>query len=186
MSKLTIFSESDLTCPESVTTDSAEIARLLNEKGVRFEHWPTRELPESATQEEILDAYEIDVNRLKEECGFATADVVKLTPDHPQRDAFRTKFLSEHIHSEDEVRFFVEGQGLFYLHLQDKVYVVLCEKQDLISVPDGATHWFDMGPAPRFTCIRLFSNPEGWVAQFTGTDIAERTPRWEDLMGGNR
>ena len=87
------------------------------------------------------------------------------------------------MHSEDEVRFFVRGQGLFYLHFGDQVYAVLCQKNDLISVPDGTRHWFDMGPEPAFACIRLFTNPEGWVADFTGEDIASRLPRYERLAG---
>lgn len=166
-----------------VTEDSAEIAVLLNEKGVRFEHWPTRELAKGVSQDDILSVYEDEISRLKSECGFTTADVVSLTPAHPDREVFRQKFLNEHRHVEDEVRFFVGGQGLFYLHLESKVYVVLCQQNDLISVPDGTPHWFDMGSAPEFTCIRLFSNPEGWVAEFTGDSIASRFPRYEALVG---
>jgi 1,2-dihydroxy-3-keto-5-methylthiopentene dioxygenase len=118
------------------------------------------------------------VDRLMRENGFKSVDVVSLTPDHPQREALRARFLDEHTHSEDEVRFFVDGQGLFYIHKAEQVYAVLCEKGDLVSVPDNTTHWFDMGPEPRFTAIRLFSNPEGWVASFTGSDIASRFPRF--------
>ncbi|ARU57687.1 hypothetical protein OLMES_3660 [Oleiphilus messinensis] len=182
MTVLRIYNENDPVNPVTVTEDSAEIATLLNEKGVRFEHWPTRTLEAGASQDEILEAYAGEVERLKGECGFTTADVVSLSPAHPDKDAFRQKFLSEHRHVEDEVRFFVGGQGLFYLHMEDKVYVVLCQQNDLISVPDGTTHWFDMGPEPSFTCIRLFSNPEGWVADFTGSDIATRFPAFEDLV----
>ena len=98
-------------------------------------------------------------------------------PDHPDRVALRQKFLSEHTHGEDEVRFFVEGAGLFCLHLDERVYAVLCTKGDLISVPAGTRHWFDMGDRPRFTAIRLFNNPDGWIARFTGDTLAERFPR---------
>ena len=91
----------------------------------------------------------------------------------------RRKFLDEHFHKEDEVRFFVDGSGLFTLHVDGKVYEVLCKKGDLISVPDGTTHWFDMGPEPRFVAIRFFTDPEGWVGHFTGSDIATRFPRYE-------
>ncbi|MEM7678491.1 MAG: cupin, partial [Myxococcota bacterium] len=56
---------------------------------------------------------------------------------------------------------------------------VLCERGDLIAVPDGTRHWFDMGSEPNFKCIRFFTNPEGWVAQFTGDDIAGKFPRFE-------
>jgi len=57
---------------------------------------------------------------------------------------------------------------------------VLCTKGDLISVPANTPHWFDMGPNPNFTAIRLFNNPEGWVANFTGSDIAQRFNRLEN------
>jgi mannose-6-phosphate isomerase-like protein (cupin superfamily) len=97
--------------------------------------------------------------------------------DVPDRAAFRQKFLNEHTHSEDEVRFFVAGAGQFTLHIGEKVYEVLCEKGDLIGVPDGTRHWFDMSESPYFVAIRLFTNKEGWVANFTGEDIAEQFPR---------
>jgi len=110
------------------------------------------------------------------EKGFRSVDVIKMVPDHPKKAELRQKFLSEHTHSEDEVRFFVEGQGLFNIHRQGQVYAVRCEKGDLIGVPDGTPHWFDMGPNPNFIAIRLFTSTEGWVAHLTGNDIATRFP----------
>jgi 1,2-dihydroxy-3-keto-5-methylthiopentene dioxygenase len=104
-------------------------------------------------------------------------DVISLVPDHPDREALRRKFLDEHTHAEDEVRFFVAGSGQFTLHIGPRVYEVLCEAGDLIGVPDGTPHWFDMSESPYFVAIRLFTNREGWVADFTGTDIAQRFPR---------
>lgn len=183
MTTLRIFNQQDPDTAHTVTDDVHEIQRLLAEQGVRFEQWPTRDLPAGASPDAILAAYANEVAALKAECGFQTADVVSLSADHPQKEAFRQKFLDEHTHSEDEVRFFVRGEGLFYLHFGDQVYAVLCQQNDLISVPDGTRHWFDMGPEPEFTCIRLFSNPEGWVAEFTGTDIAGAIPRYEQLAG---
>ena len=109
-------------------------------------------------------------------------DVVSLNSDHPQKAELRAKFLDEHRHGEDEVRFFVAGRGLFVLHIEEHVYV-LCERNDLISVPAGTRHWFDMGEHPHFVAVRLFNNPEGWVAQFTGDDIASRFPCWKTERG---
>ncbi|OOG22839.1 cupin [Thioalkalivibrio denitrificans] len=176
MSELTIYPDNAPDNPQRFT-GFEDIRRELDAIGIRFERWDAgKPVAPDASQEDILEAYREDMDRLMRENGFKTADVVSLTPDHPQREALRAKFLDEHTHSEDEVRFFVDGQGLFYIHKDDKVYAVLCEKGDLISVPDNTTHWFDMGPEPRFTAIRLFSNPEGWVANFTGSDIASRFP----------
>jgi len=94
-------------------------------------------------------------------------------------EAMRKKFLDEHFHKEDEVRFFVAGSGLFTLHVDDKVYEILCETGDLIGVPDSTQHWFDMGPEPHFIAIRFFTEPDGWVGHFTGTGIAKKFPRYE-------
>ena len=110
-------------------------------------------------------------------------DVISLDASNPETLAkvpeLRQKFLSEHRHNEDEVRFFVDGQGLFSLHVEDNVYEVLCQKGDLISVPANTPHWFDMGPKPSFVAIRFFNNPEGWVANYTGSAIAESFSRLE-------
>lgn len=164
------------------TEDGERIAKELAGHDIRFERWSTdAELAPDADQESVLSVYADDVARLKHESGFVTADVIGLTPDHPEKNALRAKFLDEHRHSEDEVRFFVRGEGIFYLHLDDKVYVVGCAAGDLISVPAGTRHWFDMGPNPDFTAIRLFTDTQGWVAYFTGEPIASHFPRFEAL-----
>ena len=156
----------------------ADIARELGAIGVRFEQWEaSKPLLPGASQDDVIAAYRTDIERLQSEHGYQAVDVISLNPDHPERAALRQKFLSEHTHSEDEVRFFVAGRGLFTLHIGEKVYEVLCEQGDLIGVPDGTPHWFDMSEAPYFIAIRLFTNKEGWVANFTGSDIAGRFPR---------
>ena len=94
----------------------------------------------------------------------------------PNAAALLEKFLDEHTHSEDEVRFFVEGSGAFYLRMDGKVHQLVCTQGDLISVPARTKHWFDMGPDPYFCSIRLFTDPAGWVAEFTGDPIARKFP----------
>lgn len=177
MSRLEIFAEEGAKLSE--TSEGAAIADALAEIGVTFERWPTRGLPADADGDTILAAYAPEVERLKATGGYQSIDVVSVRPDHPDRAVMRTKFLSEHTHAEDEVRFFVRGEGLFTLHAGGRVWNILCCEGDLMSVPAGMTHWFDMGAAPNFTAIRLFVNPDGWVAAFTGSDIAERFPRYE-------
>jgi 1,2-dihydroxy-3-keto-5-methylthiopentene dioxygenase len=182
MSRLRIFNVGQPQNPSSVHEDHAGIARELAKVGVRFEQWEASQpVVPGASQEQVIAAYRHDIDRLMSEEGYQSVDVISLTPDHPDRAALRQKFLSEHTHSEDEVRFFVAGAGQFTLHIQDKVYDVLCEQGDLIGVPDGTRHWFDMSEAPYFVAIRLFTNKEGWVANFTGSDIAEGFPRMKPL-----
>jgi 1,2-dihydroxy-3-keto-5-methylthiopentene dioxygenase len=182
MSRLRIFDAQQPHTPPSLHEDHASIARELGKVGVRFEQWEASQpVAPGASQEQVIAAYRRDIDRLMSEEGYQAVDVISLTPDHPDRAALRQKFLSEHTHSEDEVRFFVAGAGQFTLHIQDKIYDVLCEQGDLIGVPDGTRHWFDMSEAPYFVAIRLFTNKEGWVANFTGSDIAEQFPRMKPL-----
>ncbi|RDS83849.1 cupin [Dyella monticola] len=182
MSRLRIFDEHHPHNPLSVHNDHASIARELGKVGVRFEQWEANHpVAPGASQDEVIAAYRSDIDRLMREEGYQSVDVISLKPDHPDRAALRQKFLSEHTHSEDEVRFFVAGAGQFTLHIGEKVYDVGCEQGDLIGVPDGTRHWFDMSEAPYFVAIRLFTNKDGWVAQFTGSDIAGQFPRMEPL-----
>ncbi|MGB2818850.1 MAG: cupin [Burkholderiaceae bacterium] len=178
MSRLRIYAESDGNAPLLESVEHRRIADELGQRGVRFERWSTRTLSPAATPDEVLAAYRPEIEMLKIDGGYTTCDVISLKPDHADKDALRQKFLNEHTHSEDEVRFFVAGSGLFTLHIGDRVYELLCEQGDLIGVPNGTPHWFDMGPQPSFTAIRLFTNPAGWVASFTGSDIATRFPRY--------
>jgi 1,2-dihydroxy-3-keto-5-methylthiopentene dioxygenase len=180
MSRLRVFHDNEPGQPLLATSDQAAMARELATIGVGFEQWQaTAAVAPGDSAESIMDAYRADIDRLVAARGFKSVDVVSIAPDHPDREAMRAKFLDEHFHKEDEVRFFVAGSGLFTLHVGDRVYEILCEAGDLVAVPDGTTHWFDMGPEPSFVAIRFFTEPDGWVGHFTGTDIARRFPRHE-------
>ena len=181
MSRLRIFNEEHPDEPVLATEDRAVMARELAAIGVTYEQWEaSRPVAPGASPEDVMAAYQTDIDRLVAERGFRSVDVASIAPDNPQRDAMRAKFLDEHFHKEDEVRFFVAGSGVFTLHVDDKVYEVLCTRGDLIAVPDSTKHWFDMGPEPSFVAIRFFTEPDGWVGHFTGTDIARKFPRYEN------
>ena len=180
MSRLRIFADDAPDNPQFTSSDGDAIARELAKINVTFERWTASQpITPGASPDEVMAAYKADIDRLVAEHGFKTVDVVSIAPDNPAREEMRRKFLDEHFHKEDEVRFFVAGSGLFTLHVDDRVYEIECVKDDLIAVPDGTTHWFDMGPEPSFVAIRFFTEPDGWVGHFTGTDIATRFPRYE-------
>jgi 1,2-dihydroxy-3-keto-5-methylthiopentene dioxygenase len=181
MSYLQIFpDQGSPPLPTLSSNDPAIIAAELATRGISFQRWPARvALGEKAEPEEILAAYAAEIATVQASGPYPTVDAIRLTPDHPDREALRKKFLAEHTHSEDEVRFFVEGQGLFCLHIGREVLQVLCQAEDWIRVPAGTRHWFDMGAEPHFTAIRFFDNPQGWVAKFTGDPIAQSFPYLE-------
>ncbi|HEY4344498.1 MAG TPA: cupin [Parvibaculum sp.] len=181
MTQLTVYPDTDPAATLIDTRDAGKIAATLSEIGVVFERWEASvQLSEDAGQEAVLAAYDAQVKKLMREGGYQTVDVVRVKPDNPDRVAMRQKFFAEHTHDEDEVRFFVEGAGAFYLRKDGRVFRVVCERNDLLSVPAGITHWFDTGAAPHFCAIRIFTSKDGWVGNFTGDDIATRFPAFGD------
>ncbi|MNO70664.1 Acireductone dioxygenase [compost metagenome] len=143
---------------------------------MRFERWAAEApIQSGASHEQVIAAYQRQIDTLMTERGYTTVDVINMNDEHPQK----SELLNEHRVGEDVVRFFVAGCGLYNLHIDDYVYAVLCEKGDMILVPTGTDHWFDMGENPHFVAIRLCNNPQG-LAEFTGQDIAKRFPRLDD------
>jgi 1,2-dihydroxy-3-keto-5-methylthiopentene dioxygenase len=192
MTTLLLYADHDPHHVVESTTDPARIAALLHEVGVVYERWAVRDLPATASPDEVLEAYGTEVERIRA-LGYTTVDVARLAGDlHDavfidQAAAARAKFLAEHRHADDEVRYFVEGSGAFYLRLDRPdatcaVHIVMCEAGDYLSVPKGTRHWFDMGTRPCFTAIRFFQDPQGWVGDFTGDPIASMFPTFDDLV----
>jgi 1,2-dihydroxy-3-keto-5-methylthiopentene dioxygenase len=182
MTSLTQYDDAAPHAERQRLSDHAAIAAALAPHGIVLERWtPRADLAADANDADILAAYGADIETLKARGGYQSWDVLRVTPDHPEREALRAKFLAEHIHDDDEVRFFVEGAGLFYIHAGGMVHALECTAGDLIAVPAGTQHWFDTGARPRFTVIRMFTTPDGWVARFTGDPIAQSIPLYEGM-----
>jgi 1,2-dihydroxy-3-keto-5-methylthiopentene dioxygenase len=156
--------------------DPKEIKSFLNKRGIFFDQWTCKVLfSDTASQDEILSAYAKDLDPFMKQGGYLTADVISINSLTENYPAIRSKFLAEHTHSEDEIRFFVDGKGLFWFHLDNEpVFNLLCEKGDLISVPAGTKHWFDAGEINPFVkAIRIFIDTSGWVPDYTNSKVEE-------------
>lgn len=167
---------------KSVTLrDPSAMREFLDTRGIIYEQWSAdRDLPCGATNEHVLAAYASLLKPLMDKGGYQTADVVYIDGDTPNLAVIREKFLREHTHTEDEVRVFLEGQGIFWFHKEgrdDEVFALLCEQGDLISVPADTKHWFDLGDPPRVRAIRIFTDQAGWVPHYTNSGIDQRY-RW--------
>lgn len=158
--------------------DKTDIETFLHARGIAYETWSTEAtLPSDPGQEEILAAYHHHLHPLMKKRGYHTADVIRVDRHTPHLEAIRDRFNREHTHSEDEVRFFVDGHGVFWFHTNDtsdEVFSVLCVQGDMISVPADSKHWFELGDDPHVRAIRLFTNVAGWVPQYTGSGLDQR------------
>ncbi len=149
-------------------TDAAEISNFLKPFGIWYEHWQVAgRLSPTASDADILNEYAPEIEKVKAAGGFLTADVINVHSETPNLDAMLAKFNKEHTHSEDEVRFTVEGKGVFHLHPEGgPVFSVTVESGDMINVPCGMKHWFNLCDDRRIRCIRFFEDVTGWTPHY--------------------
>lgn len=151
------------------TSDAASVKEQLDRVGITFERWqPNHPVQANADAGEILKAYDAEIQRLKDEGGYVTADVIDVRPETPNLDAMLAKFSKEHWHDEDEVRFIIEGKGIFHIHPRNgPTMAIEVGPGDLLRVPKGTWHWFDLCAERRIRAIRLFQDPSGWTPHYT-------------------
>jgi 1,2-dihydroxy-3-keto-5-methylthiopentene dioxygenase len=149
------------------------ITSYLQSCGIDYERWePTKTVAINAPAEEILNAYSSEIETLKARGGYVTADVIDVTPETPGLEPMLAKFSREHWHDEDEVRFIVAGRGLFHIHPKDRSVVAIeVEAGDLIRVPRGTLHWFNLCDERRIRAIRLFQAMAGWTPYYTDSGV---------------
>jgi 1,2-dihydroxy-3-keto-5-methylthiopentene dioxygenase len=155
-----------------VIEDAAGVQQFLAGYGIDYEHVARPEHAADVTADRLLEMYSAKVDELKTRGGYTTADVIDVKPETPGLDAMLARFNSEHWHDEDEVRLIVEGRGLFHIHPEhDPVFVIEIQAGDLIRVPKGTHHWFDLCGERRIRAIRLFQNPSGWTPHYTQSGV---------------
>jgi 1,2-dihydroxy-3-keto-5-methylthiopentene dioxygenase len=157
-------------------SEPADISAALAPMGIWFRRFEGSDtLPEDASDREILDAYGEPIQQLMAEGGYVTADVINVKPDTPGLDGMLNRFNREHFHDEDEVRFIVHGRGLFHVHPPEgEVFSIEVSKGDMIRVPRGTHHWFDLCTDRTIRAIRLFQDQSGWTPHYTETGTDER------------
>lgn len=156
--------------------DASEIKNYLAK--INIEYWRVESEPRispDAAPEEILAAYSEEIETLKQKGGYVTADVIDIKPDTPNLETMLDRFRPEHWHDEDEVRFIVKGRGRFHIAPEDgDVAAITMEPGDLIRVPRGTHHWFDLLEDRTVRAIRLFQDTAGWTPHYTSSGTEQR------------
>ncbi|WP_017906367.1 hypothetical protein [Pseudomonas asplenii] len=181
MSILSVYPVNSPDLPNKVLTHVDDIASTLAERGVRFERLSVATPIRPGTPEEdVFEACRAQLDSLMSEHGSVAVDVISLDDSHPRKAERCAQWLREQRQQASEIRVFLGGRGLLSLHIDDYVYAVLCERNDLISIPAGTSYWFDLGEEPRCVVVRLFDRTEGGLATMVEDDIAGRFPRLDD------
>jgi 1,2-dihydroxy-3-keto-5-methylthiopentene dioxygenase len=152
-----------------VLSDAATISEFLGRYGIWYRRFEGSDaLPENASDDQVLEAYDAPIRKLMKEGAYTTADVINVTSDTPGLQGMLDRFNREHWHDEDEVRLITRGRGLFHIHPTDgPVFSIQVERGDMINVPRGTRHWFDLCDDRNIRAIRLFQDRAGWTPRYT-------------------
>jgi 1,2-dihydroxy-3-keto-5-methylthiopentene dioxygenase len=164
-------------------TQQAEISQELAPLGVELNTWTLGDSSELQTllqkaalsdleKEQVLTALDHYFEQLQRTAGYQSRDLIVLHPDIPNLDELLAKFNRIHTHADDEVRYVIEGEGVFGFVQSNGTQVRLTiEPGEYINVPAGTEHWFYLTDAKRIKAVRYFTNTEGWTPEYTGREI---------------
>lgn len=107
------------------------------------------------------------VETIKAQRGYVDHDVVELSQDTPNLETICAKFDREHYHTEDEVRFVLEGDGIFDVRDgSDRWIRIEVTEGDIIVIPAHKYHRFYLTDRKHIRCMRLFVNHDGWAPMY--------------------
>ncbi|WP_019121345.1 cupin domain-containing protein [Brevibacillus massiliensis] len=150
------------------------VESFLSSQEVIYEYWGVDRLNDRQRNDydlsdeeknEIVEAFRKEIDDISARRGYTTADLIMLSDKTPNLDELLKVFIAEHHHTDDEVRFCVDGHGIFAIKGKDGRYFdVELSAGDLISVPSYYRHYFTLMDDRKIKAIRLFITPAGWQA----------------------
>ena len=165
----------------TTTRDINTIQQKLDALQVRLSIWPIQEQVRSllckaqlaeTEKEAITSAHDVYFEKLKEESGYQSRDLIVLHPDIPNLDTLLEKFSRIHTHDDDEVRYIVDGSGIFGFVLPNEEQVLLTvEAGEFINVPKDTEHWFVLTEQKSIKALRYFTTTDGWSPNYTQRSI---------------
>lgn len=162
-------------------TELDAINRALAPLNVTLRHWPVGQGAElqallakdSLSDEEkeaTLRHFDHYFAQLQAEAGYQTRDLIVVHPQIPNLDAMLARFEPCHTHDDDEVRYIVDGEGVFGFVLPGGSQAeLLLRPGEYINVPKDTEHWFHLTAMKRIKAVRYFTSMDGWSPNYTET-----------------
>lgn len=178
MSSLAVHLHTSPELPNKALNHAADIASTLAAVGLDYRQV---ELPAAlrpgCEQAEFDQAYGLWLQAFMGNEGHVQRELFNLQRNHPQKLELRARYLDEQVQASTCAWLFIGGFAQLSVHLDGYVYRLQGERGDLLTLPAGTRHWFDLGEEPHALVLRLSQSEE--TPERTGDDIASRFPRLE-------
>lgn len=119
--------------------------------------------------------------------GYSYSDLIEVSPGTlPGYEEKLKCFYEEHIHSDEEIRYVVEGSGYFDIRDMDDRWIRMWTKAgDLIILPAGSYHRFTLDENNHVKALRLFVGEPVWTPINRGPE-ADKHPSRDCYLSGQR
>lgn len=162
--------------PKQILHDSPEMTTFLGRHGIAIERWPIPSSLEKlrgqatlsdAEKGHVLQAFQPYIERERMQRGYIQSDMVVLNPSTPNLQQLLAKFDKTHYHDDEEIRFIVDGEGIFGFEAKGAApFSVLLTAGDYLIVPAKIEHWFTLTDSRSIKAIRLFKDMSGWAPHY--------------------
>ena len=164
-------------------TDIRDIAEQLAPLQIQIKRLPLgnkQYLPQLLRQdtlnrdekEFILSAFDDYFAELKRNAGCKWRELTLLHPGSPYLYALITQFDRCHTHTDDEALYILSGECVFGFVLPNgRQMEIILHPEDYINIPAGIEHWLRPTASLHWKAVRYFMSVDGWIPQYTDTEI---------------
>uniref|UniRef100_G3MP97 Acireductone dioxygenase n=1 Tax=Amblyomma maculatum TaxID=34609 RepID=G3MP97_AMBMU len=106
-----------------------------------------------------------DLKKIREARGYTYMDICEVCPEKlPNYEAKIKSFFEEHLHTDEEIRYCLDGSGYFDVRGSDERWIrVAVKKGGMIVLPAGIYHRFTLDSSNYIKALRLFVGEPVWT-----------------------